>query len=41
MTKVLHGQEILKEIEPLTNGVYVNHLSGDDDPRIAMPRTKL
>jgi len=24
-----------KEIEPLTNGVYVNHLGGDDDPRIA------
>jgi FAD/FMN-containing dehydrogenase len=23
------------EIEPLTNGVYVNHLGGDDDPRIA------
>lgn len=24
-----------KEIEPLTNGVYVNHLGSDDDPRIA------
>lgn len=24
-----------KEIEPLTNGVYVNHLGTDDDPRIA------
>jgi FAD/FMN-containing dehydrogenase len=23
------------EIEPLTNGVYVNHLGGDDNPRIA------
>jgi len=23
------------EIEPLTNGVYVNHLGGDDHPRIA------
>ena len=24
-----------KEIEPLTNGVYVNHLGSDDDPRVA------
>jgi len=24
-----------KEIEPLTNGVYVNHLGTDDDPRVA------
>ena len=24
-----------KEIEPLTNGVYVNHLGIDDDPRVA------
>ncbi|HEX6846193.1 MAG TPA: FAD-binding oxidoreductase [Chitinophagaceae bacterium] len=23
------------EIEPLTNGVYVNHLGADDDPRVA------
>jgi FAD/FMN-containing dehydrogenase len=24
-----------KEIEPFTKGVYVNHLDGDDDPRVA------
>lgn len=24
-----------KEIEPFTNGVYVNHLDSDDDPRVA------
>ena len=23
-----------KEIEPFANGVYVNHLDGDDNPRI-------
>ena len=28
-------KKFLEEIEPLTNGVYVNHLGGDDDPRIA------
>ncbi len=24
-----------KEIEPFTNGVYINHLDSDDDPRVA------
>ena len=29
------AKKFWKEIEPFTNGVYVNHMGSDDDPRIA------